>query len=89
MMLFYIFILIDNKSILSFTLFNNDLKICLYSFILSFFWPKIVKNEEVYEKTKIEPWSKTIEKKRIKWFGHLMRLDENTPAQKALRIALM
>ena len=34
-------------------------------------------------------WSKTIEKKRIKWFGHLMRLDENTPAQKALRVALM
>ena len=61
----------------------------LRSHILNIRWPKIVKNEDVYEKTKIEPWSKTIEKKRIKWFGHLMRLDENTPAQKALRVALM
>ena len=25
--------------------------------------PKIIKNEDVYEKTKIEPWSKTIAKK--------------------------
>ena len=61
----------------------------LRSHVLNIRWPKIVKNEDVYEKTKIEPWSKTIEKKRIKWFGHLMRLDENTPAQKALRVALM
>ena len=36
-----------------------------------------------------KPWSKTIEKKRMKWFGHLIRLDENTLTQKALRVALM
>ena len=24
---------------------------------------------------KIEPWGKKIEKKQIKWFGHLMMLD--------------
>ena len=52
----------------------------LRSHVLDIRWPKIVKNEDVYEKTKIEPWSKTIEKKRIKWFDHLMRLDENKPA---------
>ena len=61
----------------------------LRSHVLNIRWPKIVKNEDAYGKTKIEPWSKTIEKKRIKWFGHLMRLDENTPAQKVLRVALI
>ena len=61
----------------------------LRSYVLNIRWPKIVKNGDVYEKTKIEPWSKTIEKKWVKWFGHLMRLDENTPARKALRVALM
>ena len=61
----------------------------LRSYVLNIRWPKIVKNEDVYEKTKTEPWSKTIEKKRLKWFGHLMRLDENTPARKALSVALI
>ena len=58
------------------------------SHILNVRWPKIVKNNEVYEKTKLKPWSKRIELKRMKWFGHLIRLDEYTPARKALRIAL-
>ena len=61
----------------------------LRSYVLNIRWPKILKNEDVYEKTKTEPWSKTIEKKRLKWFGHLMRLDENTPARKALSVALI
>ena len=58
-------------------------------YVLNIRWPKIAKNEDVYEKTKTEPWSKKIEKKRIKWFGHLMRLDENTPARKALSVPLI
>ena len=61
----------------------------LRSYVLNSRWLKIVKNEDVYEKTKTEPWSNKIEKKRIKWFGHLMRLDENTPALKVLTVALI
>ena len=61
----------------------------LRSHVLNIRWPKIVKNEDLYEKTKLEPWSTKIEKKRMKWFGHLMRLDENTPARKALKVALI
>ncbi len=33
---------------------------------------------------KIKPWSKTIKKRRIKWYGHLLRLDSRTPARQAL-----
>ena len=59
----------------------------LRSHVLNIRWPKIVKNTEVYDKTKLKPWSKRIEVKRGKWFGHLTRLDEDTPARKALQVA--
>ena len=34
----------------------------------------------LYDKTKIEPWSETIAKRRLRFFGHIARLDENAPA---------
>ena len=37
---------------------------------------------------KSEAWSKIIKKRRLKWLGHLTRLDENTPARKSLAEAL-
>ena len=57
------------------------------SHVLNTRWPKIVKNIEVYEKTKLKPRSKRIEVKQVKWFGHLTRLNEDTPARKALKVA--
>ena len=51
-------------------------------------WPQIMRNEEVYEKTKTEKWSKTIKKRRLGWLGHLLRLDPNTPARIALKEAV-
>ena len=59
----------------------------LRAHVLNIRWPKIVKNVEVYEKTKLKPWSQRIEVKRMKWFGHLIRLNKDTPAQKALRVS--
>ena len=35
-------------------------------------------------RTNIEKWSLVIKKKRLSWLGHLMRLDNETPAKKAL-----
>ncbi len=33
-------------------------------------------------------WSKIIRQRRISWLGHLLRLDDNTPAKQALDYAL-
>ena len=55
--------------------------------VLNIKWPKKCSNTEVYERTNQTPWSKTIQKRRFRWFGHLMRLDERTPARQSLEIA--
>ena len=36
-------------------------------------------------KTKQTNWSNTIRKKRLSWYWHVSRLDEQTPAQTALK----
>ena len=38
-------------------------------------WPKIVKNTELYEKTGVEKWSSIVKKRRLSWFGHVLRLN--------------
>ena len=43
---------------------------------------------ELYAITKIEPWSITIKRRRLKWTGHLARLDPLTPARSSLKEAL-
>ena len=40
-------------------------------------------NEEVYEKTKAKKWSQEIKRRRLLWYGHLCRLNENTPVRRA------
>ena len=49
------------------------------------FWPT---NLELYRKTSQIPWSEKIRKRRLSFFGHVCRLQENTPARKALKEAL-
>ena len=39
--------------------------------------------------TKTEPWSITIKRRRLKWAGHLLRLDPLTPARRSLAEALI
>ena len=43
-----------------------------------------VKSTELHEKTGVEKWSSIVKKRRLLWLGHLLRLDEETPAKKAL-----
>ena len=52
--------------------------------VLQIFWPKIITNERLYQKTKVIPWSNVVRKRRLTWVGHLLRLDERTPARQAL-----
>ena len=51
-------------------------------------WPKKISSQKLYEITKVEAWSKTIKRRRLKWLGHLMRLPEETPARISLHEAL-
>jgi hypothetical protein len=50
-------------------------------------WPKIITNVELYTITKAKPWSVVIRKRQLSWYGHLVRLPEDTPAKLALRYA--
>ena len=43
-----------------------------------------IRNEDLYEKTRTTPWSQLIKQRRLRWLGHLLRLDERTPARQAL-----
>ena len=55
--------------------------------ILNVKWPETISNEKLYEKTKAEKWSRIIQRRRLQWYGHLLRLPEETPAKSALREA--
>ena len=55
--------------------------------VLHIFYPKIITNDELYRKTGCKPWSAVVKTRRLKWFGHLMRLPPDTPVRKALRYA--
>ena len=44
-----------------------------------------ITNEEVYERTSTKPWSMTIKARRLRFLGHILRLDPETPAREALK----
>ena len=56
--------------------------------VLNIAWPKKISNERVYQISKLQPWSEKIQKQKLTWFGHVMRMDENIPARKALKYAM-
>ena len=51
-------------------------------------WANIVKNEEIFTKTKLEPWPIIIGKKLLKWFGKIARMNPSTPARSVLHYDL-
>ena len=52
--------------------------------IFSIKWEDKITNTELYRRYKLKPWSQTIKGRRLRWYGHLLRLPEETPARKAL-----
>jgi hypothetical protein len=52
--------------------------------ILQIKWPKTISNIELYNKTNEENWAEKIRKRRLKWLGHVLRQQSNTPARLAL-----
>ena len=57
-------------------------------YAIGIIYPHDISNAELYKLTKAEPWSKTIERRHHSWIGHLMRLDPEVSAIKALTEAL-
>jgi hypothetical protein len=57
-------------------------------YALNIHYPKTISNQKLYQITKTEPWSISIKRRRLNFAGHLMRLDENTPAKQALYEAI-
>ena len=47
-----------------------------------------ISNEDLYTKPKVEPWPRTISRRRLRFFGHIARLDDKTPAKLALYEAM-
>ena len=56
--------------------------------VIGFRWLMKISNQDLYKLTKQEPWSKTIKRRRLNWFGHLMRLHQDTPARQSLNETL-
>ncbi|XP_071941096.1 uncharacterized protein [Antedon mediterranea] len=52
--------------------------------IIGIRWPEKIKNEDLYKRTGEIEWNKNVKKRRLTWYGHLLRLNENTPAKIAL-----
>jgi hypothetical protein len=50
-------------------------------------WFDKISNEDLYKKYHLQPWSEKIQQRRLRWYGHLIRLEEDIPAKKALREA--
>lgn len=49
--------------------------------MISIYWSNTISNEDLYNKTKSEPWSTKIKRSR---FLHVLRKNPDTPARKAL-----
>ena len=52
--------------------------------VLGIYWPKVISNNKLYKKTKQKPWSQVIKRRAMSWLGHLLRLNQLTPARLAL-----
>ncbi len=54
--------------------------------ISGYFYPKVISNIDLYKKCDTKPISATVTKTRWQLFGHILRLPENTPAQKVMSL---
>ena len=53
--------------------------------VINIKWPRVLSNEELYRRTKLEKWSRVIKNRRLSWLGHLLHLNEDTPVRITLK----
>ena len=59
----------------------------LRTYVLNVKWPNIVKNEGIYRKTAATEWNNIIRKRRLKWFGKVIRADKSRPVRRGFNYA--
>ena len=52
--------------------------------MLKIHYPYTITNANLYQRVQMTNWSKIIQKRRLKWLGHLLRMNETTSAAVAL-----
>ena len=52
--------------------------------ILGIHSPKTISNNKIYENSERRPWRETIKRRDLRWLGHLLRLNHQTPARTVL-----
>ena len=62
---------------------NNKIDSFQRNFLRQIVRTKDITNKRLYTVCNTDPWSKTIQKRRLAWFGHLIRLPEQTSAKQA------
>src|SRR6185436_3724406 len=68
---------------------ENDIDVFqrkLLRYILNRFYPKNISNIALYKVTRQTTWSSVIKTRRIRWTGHMLRLNHEVPCHKALDI---
>ena len=63
---------------------NKEIDIFQRKFLRQIIGNYKVTNTVLYKSCSIEPWSRTIQRRRLSWFGHLHRLPAEAPARLAL-----
>ena len=52
--------------------------------LLGLYYPARVTNDQLYKRARSSPLSITIQQRRIRMMGHVLRLDSDTPPQKSM-----
>ena len=58
----------------------------LLRFIINRFYPKNISNIALYKITKQTPWTSVIKTRRLRWTGHMLRMNPEVPCNRALSI---
>ena len=53
--------------------------------ILHIFWPNTISNEELHQRTKVEPITTQVQRRRWRWIGHVLRQQTTSLSRVALR----
>ena len=53
--------------------------------ILNIFWPEVISNQSLWEKTKQPKISQQIKQRKFRWLGHTLRKDSDSIAKYALK----
>lgn len=53
--------------------------------ICKVFWPNKITNEDLYKRTNCKNIEKEIQQRRLKWLGHVLRMDKNRYPKKCLK----